>query len=615
VIQNSGREVLDSWKQIAKYLHRDVRTCYRWSKELRLPVYRIDDKSSRSKVFAYKDEIDKWLNEKARIKVLNKNGHKAKKILVYGGPLLLAALSIVAIAKLPLLSPSSKPVAVAVFPLKNLNPSGNDDYLSAELAKAIAENLPVPNKLRVIEANNTRLNSAELTDMEKLGNELDADYLLRGDFQKGNLSVQVSAELISLKSRAIVWNSQFSEPIERAIAVPPRICEAVLKALKISRGAIVRNDMSSRDSQALDSYLKGDFILDRLNAANDDPWGFYHQGQYYAGRFTPEANEFAISLFLKAIAIDPNFAQAYIGLAGCYANFVNFNWRFDAVWLDKADELLEKAQRLIPDLPEYFYTLIEVRLLKQSFDPQERTSSVGGLVEEGIKKYQNHSRLNSIVGYYYYKKYGEEGDERDFKKAMEFKERSFWLSPFDIGNIVYANLLMLNREFERAFDVCRVLERVDITSMAKFLTGEILYYQGDLDGSLSLFEKIADASFEYKISALYYMAMIWARKGDQVNARNVLAEIERASPPRFNYFEKDLRLASAWAGLGEKDLARKALLNFLSGPSYRRDPYIYRKYLDLDDNFFELRKEDGFKKLLDQKEEANGKKQGDSGHA
>lgn len=60
-----NQEVLDSWKEIADYLGKDIRTCYRWEKELGLPVHRIDDKSSRSKVFAYKSEIDQWLKDKA----------------------------------------------------------------------------------------------------------------------------------------------------------------------------------------------------------------------------------------------------------------------------------------------------------------------------------------------------------------------------------------------------------------------------------------------------------------------------------------------------------------------------------------------------------------------
>ena len=57
--------ILHSWKEISAYLDRDYRTCQRWEIELGLPVHRIDESSSRSKVFAYKSEIDAWLKEKA----------------------------------------------------------------------------------------------------------------------------------------------------------------------------------------------------------------------------------------------------------------------------------------------------------------------------------------------------------------------------------------------------------------------------------------------------------------------------------------------------------------------------------------------------------------------
>jgi hypothetical protein len=57
---------LDSWKEIAKYVNRRIRTCHRWEKELGLPVYRINKKSLRSKVFAYKSEIDQWFKKKSK---------------------------------------------------------------------------------------------------------------------------------------------------------------------------------------------------------------------------------------------------------------------------------------------------------------------------------------------------------------------------------------------------------------------------------------------------------------------------------------------------------------------------------------------------------------------
>lgn len=52
--------LLTSWKEIAAYLDCDERTCLRWEKKYGLPVHRIDE-ISKATVFAYKDELDRWL--------------------------------------------------------------------------------------------------------------------------------------------------------------------------------------------------------------------------------------------------------------------------------------------------------------------------------------------------------------------------------------------------------------------------------------------------------------------------------------------------------------------------------------------------------------------------
>jgi hypothetical protein len=57
----SGRRRLTSWKEIAAYVSRDVRTVLRWEKERGLPVHRVPGSTGRV-VFAYADELDAWLN-------------------------------------------------------------------------------------------------------------------------------------------------------------------------------------------------------------------------------------------------------------------------------------------------------------------------------------------------------------------------------------------------------------------------------------------------------------------------------------------------------------------------------------------------------------------------
>jgi hypothetical protein len=57
---------LTSWKEIADYLGCDARTCVRWEKHLGLPVHRMEG-SKKSRVFAFRDEIDEWQRRKSRL--------------------------------------------------------------------------------------------------------------------------------------------------------------------------------------------------------------------------------------------------------------------------------------------------------------------------------------------------------------------------------------------------------------------------------------------------------------------------------------------------------------------------------------------------------------------
>jgi TolB-like protein len=59
-VGKTEKVTLYSWKEIAVYLKRTIKTCRRWEKELGLPVHRLED-SAHARVFAYRDEIDGWL--------------------------------------------------------------------------------------------------------------------------------------------------------------------------------------------------------------------------------------------------------------------------------------------------------------------------------------------------------------------------------------------------------------------------------------------------------------------------------------------------------------------------------------------------------------------------
>jgi hypothetical protein len=96
-----NRPQLTSWKAIASYLGRDIRTCLRWEKNLGLPIHRIDPESPKSRVYAFQAELDEWLrqtnlNKIAKQKKPLRSGFW-KKILSFGILVLVIAAGLIVI--------------------------------------------------------------------------------------------------------------------------------------------------------------------------------------------------------------------------------------------------------------------------------------------------------------------------------------------------------------------------------------------------------------------------------------------------------------------------------------------------------------------------------------
>lgn len=68
VEMSSRRTYFQSWKDIASYLKRSVRTCQHWEKDLGLPVHRLDS-SPKARIYACREELDKWLETKLYAKM------------------------------------------------------------------------------------------------------------------------------------------------------------------------------------------------------------------------------------------------------------------------------------------------------------------------------------------------------------------------------------------------------------------------------------------------------------------------------------------------------------------------------------------------------------------
>jgi tetratricopeptide (TPR) repeat protein len=280
-------------------------------------------------------------------------------------------------------------------------------------------------------------------------------------------------------------------------------------------------------------------------------------------------------------------------------NYLNFSWDYDEKWLRKAEELLKKASSIDPECSEYYSTLIQVYLLKHLCFNENTQEKAFELARTGIQKYPACPLLRSLLGFCHYLRFGENGNELDFNKALELNEESYYLRPYHVNNIRYAELLMLNREYERALAVCSGIQGGEASLMADYRTGEIYYYMGDLHKSYAMFLQLETVNdFNSQIGSLFYLAMIAAQQDDTNEAERILKKIKVIAPKKFDNFEDKIKIASIYLGIGKEEWGYDYLEDFLSKEKTEKTRYISLKYIEIDRNFDNYREEERFKNII-----------------
>ncbi len=128
------------------------------------------------------------------------------------------------------------------------------------------------------------------------GKKLQVDTVIEGTIQLSGDKVRVSVRLFDVRDGAMLWSDTFAEASLNHFALQDKIAENVARTLDIS--------------------LKGGPTA--KNAVNREAYECYLRGRYFFDKRDTENFKKARAEFERAIAIDPNFAIAYSGLADVY---------------------------------------------------------------------------------------------------------------------------------------------------------------------------------------------------------------------------------------------------------------------------------------------------------
>lgn len=325
---------LDSWKAIADYLSREVRSVQRWERERGLPVYRIPGQG-RGVVFAYSGELDNWLrqggeNGNSAEAILEDKGSHADAPGAGGGDLpvppaeararffttgrllvaagLLAALAIAGVygvsyfrrLRLKAATPPER-VMLAILPFVNLSGDPAQEYFADGLTEEMITDVGLadPQVLGVIARTSVMKYKNTKMDIAQIGHELGANYVLEGSVRREGDEVRISAQLIRVSDQSHVWAQNYQRHIKEILEVQEEVAGTIAGRIQSKIGGTQR-------AQA-----------PRTSPATPAAYDLYLQAQFYANLRTNQGVLQAADLFRQAIAEDPRYAPAYAGLADC----------------------------------------------------------------------------------------------------------------------------------------------------------------------------------------------------------------------------------------------------------------------------------------------------------
>jgi serine/threonine-protein kinase len=168
-----------------------------------------------------------------------------------------------------------------------------NEYFSDGLAEEILNLLAKIPGLKVIARTSAFAFKGQNTDIRKIAETLGVGNILEGSVRRSGNRIRVTAQLIHAADGSHLWSERYDRDMTDVFAVQDEVGQAISEALKVR-------------------------LAPRTQTANIAAWQLFLKGRYHLYRYTPESAARARECFEQALAIDPDYAVGYSGLANYY---------------------------------------------------------------------------------------------------------------------------------------------------------------------------------------------------------------------------------------------------------------------------------------------------------
>lgn len=230
-------------------------------------------------------------------------------------------------------APAPRAQRLAVLPFKSLTADRDDQYFADGVTEDIVAHASRLRGLSVVSSTSSSRFLGSTKSLREIAEELAVGFVVEGSVRREGRRVRIVSQLIDAASDTHLWAETYDRELADIFEIQQDVAARIATALHAELSASEQRELARRPTRELAAY------------------DLYLQGRQHYRRWQADENEAAIALYRRALALDPEFALAWAGLANALGLQVAIFQR-GAAKIDEAIAAAQRALALDPTLSE-----------------------------------------------------------------------------------------------------------------------------------------------------------------------------------------------------------------------------------------------------------------------
>jgi serine/threonine-protein kinase len=421
----------------------------------------------------------------------------------------------------------ARPPSVAVLPFLNLSVDPENEFFTDGITEDVIAQLSKIRSLKVISRTSVMPFKKREQSLREIGSTLEVATLVEGSVRRAGDRVRIVAQLIDAEADRHLWSETYDRQLTDIFAIQTDVALQIAAALKAELSPAERNRIHREPTSDVHAYQ------------------LYLQGRHCYSRGTEEGFRKGIEYFRQAIAADPDYAMAHVGVALAYAEIAAGQG-----WAMREEDAFQEARQAVTQALALDSGLAEAHsvlaLLKcvHDFDwagAEQEFKLALELNPGGADIYDHYGWLCSAL-------------ER-YEEAITLVKRAQELDPLTHRADVATTLIRGGRYREALESALRCVEFEPEYARGRATLGWAYIKNGRLDEGLAELQQ-AVALAPGNAMYLAQLGEAYGMVGKVTEARQVLRQLEELSRERY---VSPYHMAYVYTGLGEEDRAMDLL--------------------------------------------------------